>query len=60
MKTWMAGTSGHSFRQRAISKAELLAFASGWRKVAVDYQIVKKLDNFLKTFKALKGPQSKH
>jgi hypothetical protein len=43
-----------------VAKAELLDLASGWRKVAADYQFVEKLDNFLKIYKTPKGPQSTH
>ena len=42
------------------AKAELLELASGWRQVAVSYEYVQKLENFLKTSKAPKGPQSAH
>jgi hypothetical protein len=43
-----------------VAKAELVELASGWRKVAADYQFVEKLDNFLKIYKAPDGPQLKH
>ena len=43
-----------------VAKDELLELASGWRQVAVSYEYVQKLENFLKTFKAPKGPQSTH
>ena len=43
-----------------VAKAEFLELASGWRKVAADYQFVEKLDNFLKIYKAPDGPQSTH
>ena len=43
-----------------MAKAELAQLASGWRKAAADYQFVEKLDNFLKVYKAPKGPQSMH
>jgi hypothetical protein len=43
-----------------VAKDELLELASGWRQVAVSYEYVQKLENFLKTFKAPKGPRSTH
>ena len=43
-----------------VAKAELLELASGWRKVAVGYEYVEKLENFLKTYKAPDGPKSTH
>ena len=43
-----------------VAKAELLDLASGWRQVAVSYEYVERLENFLKTHKAPKGPQSEH
>ena len=42
------------------AKDELLELASGWRQVAVSYEYVQKLENFLKTFKTPKVPQSTH
>jgi hypothetical protein len=43
-----------------VAKTELLELASGWRRVAVSYEYVEKLENFLKTHKAPKGPLSAH
>ena len=43
-----------------LAKSEFLELASGWRKVAADYEFVEKLDNFLKIYKAPKGPKSTH
>ena len=43
-----------------VAKAELLELASGWRQVAVSYEYVEKLDNFLKIHKAPDEPLSAH
>jgi hypothetical protein len=43
-----------------VAKTELLDLASGWRQVAVSYEYVQKLENFLKTHKASEGPLSAH
>ena len=43
-----------------VAKAELLELASGWRQVAVSYEYVEKLENFLETHKASEGPLSAH
>jgi hypothetical protein len=40
-----------------VAKTELLELASGWRQVALSYQYVERLEKFLQTFKAPKGPQ---
>ena len=45
---------------KPVAKAEFLELARGWRQVAADYECVEKLENFLKTHKAPKGPQSAH
>ena len=43
-----------------ITKAELVELANGWRKAAADYQYAEKLENFIRTFKMPRQPQSTH
>ena len=43
-----------------VAKTELLELASSWRQVAVNYEYIQKLENFLKTHKAPEVPLSAH
>ena len=61
--SWDRAAEAERLASREIepaAKAELLELARGWRQVAVSYEYVQKLENFLKVHKAFERPLSAH